>query len=235
MEREKILSEIRRIAVADGGKSPGKERFHRETGIREADWTKHWIRWSDAVKEAGLLPNKMRGSIEDEYVIGRYVELVRELGHIPVTNELRMKARATAGFPNEKTLKRFGDKKDLIKEVQEYCQARPEYSDVLLVLPKLETEEPEAAQGPAKNDSFVYLLKFGQHYKIGSTKNLVRRFREIKTQMPDDGEIIHQIQTGDPDGIESYWHNYFREKRLKGEWFALSKEDISYFRKRKLM
>ena len=79
------------------------------------------------------------------------------------------------------------------------------------------------------------MIQFGQEYKIGSSNNLERRFRELKTQMPYEGKIIHSISTGDPAGIEAYWHNFFKEHRLRGEWFKLSKKDIEYFKKRKIM
>lgn len=82
---------------------------------------------------------------------------------------------------------------------------------------------------------YVYLIHFGAEYKIGSSSSVERRFREIKTQMPYEGKIIHSIATGDPEGIEAYWHEYFKDRRLKVEWFKLSPSDVRYFKKRKLM
>ena len=84
-------------------------------------------------------------------------------------------------------------------------------------------------------EGYVYLIQFGEEYKIGTSNNVERRFRELKTQMPYEGKIVHTIVTGDPEGIEAYWHQYYAEKRLKGEWFKLSKSDVQYFKKRKLM
>ena len=49
-----ILAEIKRLAEADG-KPPGVRLFERQTGIKESDWYPDlWLRWGDAVEEAGF-------------------------------------------------------------------------------------------------------------------------------------------------------------------------------------
>jgi len=82
---------------------------------------------------------------------------------------------------------------------------------------------------------FVYLLKSGKFYKIGRTNSVGRRQYEIATQMPEEVTEVHRISTDDSTGIERYWHQRFASKRLKGEWFNLSKEDIATFKLRKFM
>ncbi len=53
--------------------------------------------------------------------------------------------------------------------------------------------------------------------------------------MPYKTEEVHVISTDDPVGIEAYWHNRFREKRLEGEWFQLSAADVKAFQRRRVM
>ena len=61
MKKQHILDEIRRTAEANGGAALGRQRFFAETGIKDSDWFgKYWARWSDAVCEAGLVPDVAR-------------------------------------------------------------------------------------------------------------------------------------------------------------------------------
>ena len=68
-------------------------------------------------------------------------------------------------------------------------------------------------------------------YKNGKSLDTVRRGQELRTQMPQDLELIHEIKTDDPFGIEKYWHKRFEKKRLNREWFNLSSDDIKAFKR----
>ena len=81
------------------------------------------------------------------------------------------------------------------------------------------------------------LLKVGRErrYKIGKTNLVERRTDQISVQLPETLELVHSIRTDDATGIESYWHRRFAGKRTKGEWFNLSRDDITAFKRRKFM
>lgn len=243
MDKQHILREIQRTARANAGVALGRAKFRQETGIKESDWSGiHWARWGEALREAGFIANELQSAHDDDYLLERYVALIRELNRVPVATELRLKKRIDPSFPSHNTFARFGTKQQLIAKTIEFCRSGGCLDDVEQIclvqvpVPTPMTDSDEIL--PSVNDElgFVYLLHFGgDEYKIGCSNNVERRFREIKTQMPYDGKIIHAIETGDPQGIEAYWHQFFKEKRLKGEWFKLSANDVRYFKKRKLM
>ena len=111
MDKSHIIDEIRRTAKNNGGKPLGKLKFYSETGIRESDWAgKYWLRWSEAVSEAGYQPNKKQDAFDENWLLEKLAGLVRELGHYPVSNELRMKAREDGDFPSHNVFSRFGKK-----------------------------------------------------------------------------------------------------------------------------
>lgn len=243
MNKEHILAEIKRTAASNGGVALGRERFFQETGIKETDWLgKLWARWSDAVKEAGIIPNTMQVPYNEESLLERYVTFIRELGYIPVAAEFRLKASKDTTFPSGSTFKnRFGSKQQLIKRLVEYCEDKQSYEDVLAIaLPHLTETIATDEDADLDNESeviigFVYMLKAGRNFKVGRSNSFDRRSRELKIQLPDQAETVHVIRTDDPIGIEAYWHKRFEAKRKNGEWFELNAQDVKAFKRRKFM
>ena len=71
MEKELILSEIRRTAKGNGGIPLGIGLFQEETGIRKEDWYGiHWVKWTDAQVEAGFEPNHFGNApFDDDWLL----------------------------------------------------------------------------------------------------------------------------------------------------------------------
>jgi len=240
MNKEQILQEIKRSAAANGGVPLGWRKFEAETGIRYSEWCgKHWLRWSDALREAGLVPNRFgRPAYGSSEVLEKYAHLARELGRLPVSADLRMKARHDPQFPSERPFRRFGGKSAIIGRLLEFCRSNDGYEDVARMC-----EEYIASQRQAPDESprweedvgFVYLIKSGRFYKIGKTNAAGRREYELAIQLPEGVKTIHVIRTDDPSGIEAYWHKRFEAKRKKGECFDLDPTDVAAFRRRKFM
>src|ERR1044071_4027371 len=104
MTKQHILAEGRRTATANGGAPLGRERFERETGIKESSWLgRHWASWGDVVREAGFPVNPWTSAHSEEHLLTSFATLIRELGRVPTTPQMRMKRRADSTFPSDKT------------------------------------------------------------------------------------------------------------------------------------
>ena len=91
---------------------------------------------------------------------------------------------------------------------------------------RFDKQEKEKVKG------FVYLLKIEgkNQYKIGVTKNLNKRLKQISPKMPFELKIEHKIKHNDIYGMEDELHNKFDDKRIKGEWFKLNDNDVNYIK-----
>jgi hypothetical protein len=240
VDKQYILDEIRRTAKQNGGIPLGRQRFFNETGIRENDWSgRYWVRWSDAVREAGYEPNTKQMAIEDTFLLRKLAELVRDLGHYPVAAELRMKARQQADFPSHNTFSRFGRKPEVAAAIVNWCETNAGWEDVEAICAEhaIDAEALEIAEDTIEVSEmgYVYLLKSGKYYKIGRSNAPGRREYELAIQLPEPAVTLHVIKTDDPVGIEKYWHQRFASYRKNGEWFELDRQCVSAFRRRKSM
>lgn len=67
-------------------------------------------------------------------------------------------------------------------------------------------------------------------YKIGFTRREVnKRLKELKTGNPADFRIVETFKSDYGTKIESQIHKIFNYKKVDGEWFSLTDEDIVNF------
>lgn len=230
--RDHILSEIRRLAVVNGGQPPGSKLFLRETGIGDHHWRgKFWARWSDALTEAGFTPNQWVGRLDSETVLTGVILACRHYGRFPTMDEVGLHRATEPTIPSEQAIRRhFGGRAGLIAALAKRAADDPSYADLAAMLPDV---APRPMGASKTSDGFVYLIQSGDFYKIGRGDDLERRVKQIRVALPDKSVLIHSIRTDDPSGIEAYWHRRFNEKRANGEWFKLTSLDVSAFKKRK--
>ncbi len=209
MNKQHILSEIKRTAAANGGVPLGRSRFSQETGIKESDWIgKIWPRWGDAVREAGFEPNQLQTAYNEDVLIEKFIGLARELGSFPVATEVKMKARSDDTFPWHNTFVRFAPKQQFATRILNYCKDRAGYDDIIALCIPIATaagdENDKNEIEPKSVIGYVYLMKSGRHYKIGRSNAAGRREYELAIQMPEKLITVHTIRTDDPAGIEYY-------------------------------
>jgi hypothetical protein len=231
MDRQDILDAIRRTAEANGGIALGHDRLSA-AGITPAVWGRYWARLSEAQREAGVAPNRANEAHPEEEALVSLVKLVRELKAIPTGRDRVVKRNSDPTFPSEKVWKRLGPKARLLSRLRRFAERTPGHEDVLALCLSAE-EGPDATSdlAPVAFGS-VYLLKGpGSRYKIGRTNAFGRRRRELSIQLPFDTRKVHVIETDDPAGVETYWHQRFAAKRINSEWFELAPEDVAAFRR----
>lgn len=234
MDKEQILTEIRRTAEENAGVPLGQRRFSLVTGIGKHDW---------------FAPNDIQQRHDERFMLESYAALVLELGRIPSNSDVRLKRARTPTFPNDKTFARFGGKSNLVARVAEFCADRPEYvavqemcltytPPVTQIIARVRPRKDTAtSDGPAQYeaDGFVYMIRSGSYHKIGKSNAAGRRERELEFQLPEKTKTVHVIKTDDPSGIEAYWHSRFADKRRHGEWFELTAGDVKAFKRRRFM
>jgi len=132
MNKQQILGEIKRIAAANGGTPPGEKLFHSETGLRKHEWRgKYWVRWGDALRDAGYEPNKWGEAFDEALLLEKYIGLTRELGCIPVEAELQIKSISDPNFPSIAPFRRMGNKAVILSKLRDYCVGKGGHEDIL--------------------------------------------------------------------------------------------------------
>jgi hypothetical protein len=239
--RDEILAEIQRTAEENGGQPLGFRKFEHVTGISPYAWGRYWPRFTEAQLEAGFEPNVRNQALEREFLLESYVGLVRRLGKVPTQSELRVEHNRDPSFPDAKSFNRVGGgksrvgKNEVLGIVIAYCAERPEYADVLALCeaeyqPVVPDESPVPTNGTTSG--FVYLAKGHQgEYKIGRTNLVDRRVSELGAMLSVELELVHDIRTDDPAGVEAYWHSRFAGERMRGEWFKLTAADVKAFKR----
>ena len=76
----------------------------------------------------------------------------------------------------------------------------------------------------------VYLVRNDRNgmIKIGRSLDVQKRIKALQTSNPFPLTLILTISTNDSSQVESNLHQIFHHKRINGEWFNLSNQDINF-------
>lgn len=84
---------------------------------------------------------------------------------------------------------------------------------------------------PKPQRGVVYFIRDDKgRVKIGKAKNMKYRMGEY-TKLPFEPELVHLIESNDYHMTEHKFYVLFAQKRLRGEWFNLTNEDIQMIKK----
>jgi len=91
--------------------------------------------------------------------------------------------------------------------------------------------ERRPAKEPIQNKSgWIYIIRAGEHYKIGRAQKPIDRYSQIATLPPWPTEVVHTFEVEDYCLIEKDLHDLFANKRTNGEWFTLTEEDVTWLK-----
>lgn len=78
---------------------------------------------------------------------------------------------------------------------------------------------------------YVYLIHASgtPHYKIGHATDVARRLWQVNHCNPSTCVLIHAMPVDCQSEAEAWWHTFFNDQCVKGEWFALSPKQIELF------
>ncbi len=246
VSKEDVIAAIRREAAVNNGEPLGQSKFEEATGIKPHVWKgRYWARWNDAVAEAGYMgrawgnrsPHRELSATDAAEILA---ELVRDYGYYPTGPDLSLRRRTESSIPHLSVFSaRLGNIDARRAAVYRWALEHDGWEDVAEIVRPLvksaasTTAEPIVAA--AATSGYVYLFKSGDYHKIGHSSHVGRREYEVGLELPERVDTVHVIETDDPEGIESYWHRRFANRRANGEWFKLSTEDVAVFRRRKYM
>lgn len=92
---------------------------------------------------------------------------------------------------------------------------------------KVQNKQQVAVKPMKRKARIVYLICAANGLvKIGKTSDIVRRLNTLNTMSPIDLELLGVVASDCASEIEGALHTKFSDKRIKGEWFALTSSDI---------
>lgn len=81
-----------------------------------------------------------------------------------------------------------------------------------------------------RNKGVIYIVRVGDLYKIGFTRNFRNRITNLRSHNPNGLEILLVFSVGNPELVERMLHRLFKSKRWSGEWFHLAEEDMEFLK-----
>jgi hypothetical protein len=88
---------------------------------------------------------------------------------------------------------------------------------------------PKKSLQISKGDNCVYVIKHkgkSSIYKIGKSSDFYQRLEMIQSYNAAELEVVLVQKTSLNSYLEKILHFEFKSKKIRGEWFDLSKEDV---------
>jgi hypothetical protein len=185
--------------------------------------------------------------LQSSYATGKQEELHRILQSEYASDNLKQNVRKQLGYVTAPTKSvssmewyamMYGvyqampqvEKQELYEWEQEYLDgsgrfATSDWPGWAKYIGKFPTQNQTAEK--KKKSGFIYLVRANTgEFKIGYSVDVQKRLKAFSVQPPFEYELIHSIPVDDMAQAELMLHEKFLDKRIRGEWFKLSDEDV---------
>lgn len=90
----------------------------------------------------------------------------------------------------------------------------------------------ESPEIPGEAPGYVYFVQehMNGSFKIGKTKHVERYMNLFVVKLPFENKLIHLIKSGNHHQTKAAFHKQFKDKRLEGEWFSLTQDDVAWLK-----
>lgn len=234
--KEEIIKKVQEWAKENNGFTPSEKHIREDLGLYRWHWTDYWEKITDLQRDAGLVPHKFdKTKYSRKDLCKLFIKVMRIRGKWPTKDVLEREHRHNSSFPHSVTIyKKLGLTYRLANTILEYAQDKKGYNDVVEICNET-IKRYKNKQDISETDSvipgYVYLGIQKGDYKIGYSKDPGRRREDISTMASEPFQTIHEIKTDDMKGVERYWHNRFKSKLLRGEWYKLNSSDVKAFKR----
>lgn len=131
-EKGQLLAAIRSAVEAAGGVRPTRQQFLKSSGFTVGALFRHFPRWSDALAAAGFEFDPYHHKIREEQLLSDWGQLARSLRRIPTRNEYKLEGSYSASVFE----RNLGSWSTLPQAFREFAAGKPEWSDVVELLPE---------------------------------------------------------------------------------------------------
>lgn len=146
-DKEEVLDAIRQTALALGH-SPSRSEFIAQTGMTEYQVLRHFPSWREAVRAAGLESDPTNIRLDDDELLRDWGEFVRTQRQIPTRHQYRSEGKYSPGVFE----RHFGPWSTIPLKFREFAEGKPEWADVLALLPMTTPKSKVEARDRSTDD-----------------------------------------------------------------------------------
>lgn len=203
LSKSHILDAIRNCAN-NLGRPPSRSEFKSKTGISEYHVLRHFPNWREAVRAAGLQPDSTNLRLDDVTLLQDWGEFVRKIRQIPTRSHYSREGRFSPGVFE----KHFGSWSRLPSRFREFAKGKPEWADVLPLLPASDPKLQQKSEKPSSGDRPRYTklqdrstygnpIDFrGLRHEPVNEQGVVFLFGMVAREL---GYMVEAVQIGFPD------------------------------------